>query len=41
VILSFYCGGATLTEAQVSHPLAQVEVDEDSRMDLPLDISSA
>jgi len=41
VIPSLYCGGATLREVQVSHPLAQVEAVEDSRVDLPRDISSA
>lgn len=41
VLQSFYCGGATLREAQVSHPLAQVDADEDSRVELPRDISSA
>jgi len=32
VIPSFYCGGATLREVQVSHPLATVEPVEDSRV---------
>jgi hypothetical protein len=41
VVPSFYAGGATLREARVSHPLAQVEVDEDSRVEFRRDISSA
>ena len=32
VIPSFYCGGVTLREVQVTHPLAVVEVVEDSRV---------
>jgi hypothetical protein len=33
VLPSFYCGGATLREVQVSHPLAVVEAIEDSLVD--------
>jgi len=32
VIPSFYCGGATLREVQVTHPMARVEAVEDSRV---------
>ena len=32
VIPSFYCGGATLREVQVTHPLAKVEAVSDSRV---------
>jgi len=37
VIPSFYCGGATLREVQVSHPLATVEAVEDSRVSAEVD----
>jgi hypothetical protein len=34
VIESYYCGGATLGEVEVSHPLAVVGVVEDSLVDV-------
>lgn len=33
VLTSFYCGGVTLREAQIEHPLAVVKVVEDSRVE--------
>ena len=35
VIPSFYCGGATLREVQVTHPLATVAAVADSRVSAP------
>jgi hypothetical protein len=33
VLTSFYCGGVTLREARVAHPLAKVRPVEDSRVE--------
>jgi hypothetical protein len=37
VIESFYAGGATLHEVHVTHPLAVVEADQDSRVSAEAD----
>jgi hypothetical protein len=34
VIPTFYCGGVTLAEVRVTHPLAKVKAVEDSRVEL-------
>ena len=37
VIPSFYCGGVTLREVQVTHPMATVKAVSDSRVSVEAD----